>query len=269
MSTHHADSRAQPSVSAIVVCFNEERNIDACLESLRWCDEIVVVDSFSTDRTVEICRQYTDRVVQRQWAGYREQKAFAHSLATKEWVLLVDSDERVSPELRAEIKDTLTYCDGSCAGFAVPRLVFYLDRWWWRGGWYPDYNIRLFRRDRATWGGTDPHEKILVAGKVRRLRNALQHFSYRDIEDHVQRINRFTSISSRELFNEQRPWRLGDALFRPAWSFFRSYVLKRGFLEGFAGFYLALIAAVYVFLKYAKLWELELTRKNDGDRKRS
>jgi hypothetical protein len=149
------------------------------------------------------------------------------------------------------------------------HLVFYLDRWWWRGGWYPDYNIRLFRRDRATWGGTDPHEKILVDGKVRRLRNALHHFSYRDIEDHVQRINRFTSISSRELFNEQRPWRLGDALFRPAFRFFRSYILKRGFLEGFAGFYVALTAAVYVFLKYAKLWELELQRKNDGDRKRS
>jgi len=269
MTAHNANQRAHPSVSAIVVCFNEERNIDACLESLRWCDEIVVVDSFSTDRTVEICRQYTDRVVQRQWAGYREQKAFAHSLATKEWVLLVDSDERVSPELRAEIKETLQSCDGSCAGFAVPRLAFYLDRWWWRGDWYPDYNIRLFRRDRATWGGTDPHEKILVNGRVRRLRNPLHHFSYRDIEDHVQRINRFTSISSRELFNEQRAWRLGDALFRPAFRFFRSYILKRGFLEGFAGFYVALTSAVYVFLKYAKLWELELQKKNDGDRKSS
>ena len=269
MTPHRADPQVQASVSAIVVCFNEERNIGACLQSLRWCDEIIVVDSFSTDRTLEICRQYTDRIVQRQWSGYRDQKAFAHSLATKDWVLLVDSDERVTPELRAEIQEALRSCDSKCAAFAVPRLVFYLERWWWRGDWYPDYDVRLFRRDRATWGGTDPHEKILVDGKVRRLGNALHHFSYRDIEDHVQRINRFTSISSQELFKARRRWRLGDALFRPAFRFFRFYILKRGFLEGFAGFYAAVMAAVYVFLKYAKLWEIELNGKKDRGRKRS
>jgi hypothetical protein len=150
----------------------------------------------------------------------------------------------------------------------VPRLVFYLDRWWWRGGWYPDHDIRLFRRDRATWGGTDPHEKILVDGNVRRLASPLYHFSYRDMADHVQRINQFTSISAGELFKERRHWRLSDALARPAFRFFRSYILHRGFLEGFAGFYVAVMAAVYVFLKYAKLWELELEGKEDGDRKR-
>jgi glycosyltransferase involved in cell wall biosynthesis len=258
----------RPTVSAIVVCFNEERNIGACLDSLRWCDEIVVVDSFSTDRTVEICRQYTDRVVQRPWAGYRDQKAFAHSLATKEWVLLVDADERVSPELREEIQNCLVSAANTHAGFLVPRLVFYLGRWWRRGGWYPDYDVRLFRRDRATWGGTDPHEKILVEGKLQRLRHPLHHFSYRDMEDHVQRINHFTSISSRELYKEAKRWRLSDAVLRPAFRFFRSYILKRGFLEGFAGFYIAVTASVYVFLKYAKLWELESRGKDDGDRKR-
>lgn len=269
MNVQEARVGALPTVSAIVVCFNEERNIGACLDSLRWCDEIVVVDSFSTDRTVEICRRYTDRIVQRNWSGYRDQKAFAHSLATKDWVLLVDSDERVSPELKDEISDTLSSQDNTYAGFSVPRLVFYLDRWWWRGGWYPDYDVRLFRRDRATWGGTEPHEKIVVDGNVRRLRNPLYHFSYRDMADHVQRINQFTSISARELFTERRRWRLSDALFRPAFRFFRSYILKRGFLEGFAGFYVALIASVYVFLKYAKLWELESEGKKDGGRKRS
>jgi glycosyltransferase involved in cell wall biosynthesis len=268
MTASEQDSGGAPTVSAIVVCFNEERHIGACLDSLRWCDEIVVVDSFSTDHTVEICRQYTDRVIQRPWAGYRDQKAFAHSLATKDWVLLVDSDERVTPELRAEIRDELALHGSRYAGFSVPRLVYYLQRWWWRGGWYPDYDIRLFRRERARWGGSEPHEKILVDGEVRRVRNPLHHFSYRDMEDHWQRINRFTSISSRELFNDGQRWRLGDALFRPAFRFFRSYILKRGFLEGFAGFYVALTAAVYVFLKYAKLWELELEGKEDRDRKR-
>jgi glycosyltransferase involved in cell wall biosynthesis len=264
-----ANLPSKPTVSAIVVCFNEERNIGDCLESLRWCDEIVVVDAFSTDGTVEICRRYTDRVIQREWTGYRDQKAFAHSQATKEWVLLVDSDERVTPELKEEIRQALTQNASYYAGYAVPRLVYYLKRWWWRGGWYPDYDIRLFKRERATWGGMDPHEKIFVDGKTRRLRYPLHHFSYRNIEDHIQRINRFTSLLAQELKQAGQSWRRTDALFRPAFRFFRSYVLQRGFMDGFAGFYVAVTSAVYVFLKYAKLWELELEKKDDVGRKRS
>jgi glycosyltransferase involved in cell wall biosynthesis len=256
------------AVSAIVVCFNEEDRIEDCLRSLAWCDEIIVVDSYSTDRTPEICRRYTDRFIQREWAGYRAQKAFAHSQATREWVLLVDSDERVTPELREEIAQALARDRGQYCGYAVPRLVRYLERWWWRGGWYPDYDVRLFRRNRATWGGSEPHEKILVDGAVRRLRHPLEHYSYRSIEDHLQRINRFTSISSQELKKAGVQWRLGDALLHPAGRFFRSYFLKRGFMEGFAGFYIAVTAAVYVFLKYAKLWELYLEEKKRLDRKR-
>jgi glycosyltransferase involved in cell wall biosynthesis len=257
-----------PTGSAIVVCFNEEERIEACLQSLTWCDEIVAVDSFSTDRTPEICRRYTEHFHQRKWAGYREQKAFAHSQATMDWVLLVDSDERVPPELREEIKTSLAYDGERYAGYAVPRLVYYLGRWWRRGGWYPDYDVRLFRRNRAIWGGSDPHEKILVDGKVRKLKNPLHHFSYRSIEDHIQRINRFTSISSQELRKEGGRWRLTDAILRPGVRFFRSYIIKRGFLEGFAGFYVAVTAAVYVFLKYAKLWELELEERKNVERKR-
>lgn len=255
------------TTSAIVVCFNEADRIEDCLKSLSWCDEIVVVDSFSSDATPEICRRYTDKFTQRPWAGYRDQKAFAHSLATKDWVLLVDSDERVTPELQREIADALARDGGAYAGYALPRLVRYLDRWWRRGGWYPDYDVRLFQRQRATWGGVDPHEKIIVDGKVRRLRQPLHHYSYRSIDDHMQRINRFTSISSAELHKAGGRWRLSDALLRPAVRFFRSYILKRGFMEGFAGFYVAVTAAVYVFLKYAKLWELELKEKRGGERR--
>jgi glycosyltransferase involved in cell wall biosynthesis len=269
MASTEGGAQTPFTISAIVVCFNEEQNIGACLESLRWCDEIVVVDSFSTDGTVEICRQYTDRLIQRPWAGYRDQKAFAHSQATKEWVILVDSDERVTPQLRAEIEQALARDGAGYAGYAVPRLVYFFKRWWRRGGWYPDYDVRLFRRDRATWGGADPHEKIIVAGKVRRLTHPLEHFSYRNIEDHMQRINRFTTISGGELRKENQRFRLSDALLRPAFRFFRFYILKRGFLEGFAGFYVAVTAAVYVFLKYAKLWEIELEEKDDVGRKRS
>jgi glycosyltransferase involved in cell wall biosynthesis len=252
-------------VSAVVVCYNEEDNIGACLESLRWCDEVVVVDSFSTDRTVEICRQYTNRVFQREWLGYRDQKAFAHSQTTMDWVLVLDSDEQVPAELREEIQRALSADGGRFNGYAIPRLVFYLGRWWRRGGWYPDYKLRLFRRERGVWKGSDPHDKVVVDGKVRRLRSPIYHFSYRNMDDHIQRINRFTTISAGELKKTENRWRLSDALGRPAFRFFRSYVLERGFLEGFAGFYVAVTAAVYVFLKYAKLWELEQEEKTKRD----
>ena len=259
-----ADTTSRPEVSAIVVCYNEEGNIGACLESLRWCDEIVVVDSFSTDRTVEIARRYADRVIQRTWAGYREQKAYAHSQATREWVLLVDADERMSPELAGEIQESLRLYGGEYAAFSLSRLVFYLGRWWWRGGWFPDYGVRLFRREKAVWGGMDPHERILVSGKIRRLKNPLYHFSYRDIDDHVRRINRFTSIAAEGLWQEGRRWKWSDILLRPAFRFFRFYVLKRGFTEGFPGFFVAATAAVYVFMRYAKLRELELRESRNG-----
>jgi len=261
-------SKTRAEVSAIIVCFNEEDRIEACLDSLRWCDEIVVVDSFSTDRTPEICRRYTEQFYQRPWAGYRDQKAYAHSLTTKEWVLLVDADERVSSPLREEILSILSAEPQPYAGFSLPRLVYYLNRWWRRGGWYPDYDIRLFRRERAKWGGSEPHEKIFVDGKVRRLTNPLEHYTYRNIEDHIQRINRFTSISAGELKRSARRWRLSDVLLRPPVRFVRSYIFQRGFMDGFAGFYVALSAAIYVFLKYAKLWELELKEKNDRGRQR-
>ncbi len=144
-------SNPTTEISAIVVCFNEETNIRRCLESLKWCNDIVVVDYLRTDRTVEICREYTDRVIQRPWAGYRDQKAFAHSQATRDWVILVDADEKVPEELQEEIRDVLTRFGDRFAAFEVPRLVYYLQRWWWRGGWYPDYDFRVFRRDLATW----------------------------------------------------------------------------------------------------------------------
>jgi glycosyltransferase involved in cell wall biosynthesis len=256
----------EPEISAIVVCFNEEDNIARCLASLQWCDEIVVVDSFSTDRTVEICRRYTDRVIQRAWAGYRDQKAFAHSQATKPWVFLVDSDEEVSAELRDEIGSVLAAGGDGWAALAVPRLVHYLGRWWRRGGWYPDYDIRIFRRELARWGGTDPHEKILVDGKIRRLRHPLYHYSYRDAADHWKRINHFTSVAAAEQNASGRSWRLIDNLLRPPFRFLRSYALKRGWLEGFPGYFVAATAAMYVFLKYAKLRELELKQRDAQSR---
>jgi glycosyltransferase involved in cell wall biosynthesis len=251
------------AISAVVVCFNEEDNIGSCLESASWCDEIIVVDSFRTDKTVEICRRYTERVIQRSWSGFREQVSFAISEASRDWVLLIDADERISSPLRKEIEDALTRPASGTNGFAMPRLVYYFDRWWWRGGWYPDYKLRLFRRGMARCVGLDPHPKIEVQGTVRRLRNPIYHFSYRNVADHINRINSFTTISSQLMRREGKQWSWADALFRPLTRFLRCYVWKRGFLEGFPGFFIAVTAAYYVFLKYAKLRESEIKASHE------
>lgn len=245
-----------PRVSAIIVCFNEEVNIRPCLESVAWCDEIVVVDSRSADRTREIVREFTDRIFVRDWPGYREQKQYALDQARFEWVLNVDADERVSPELRAEILRELASGAPGIDGFYVPRLVYYLGRWWYRGGWYPDYRLRLFRRDRAVWGGINPHEKVVVEGSTRKLSGHLLHFTYRDISQHLTTVNRLTDISSQEVRRRNRA-RPRDLFWRPGWRFVRSLIVDRGIFEGWAGFFVASTAAFYVFSKYVKALESE------------
>jgi hypothetical protein len=242
------------AISCCIICFNEEANIRRCLESVKWCDEIVIVDSFSTDRTVDICREYTDHVTQRVWPGYVEQKRFALSQATHAWVLNVDADEEVSPELRREILAVLQQNHPAVDGFYVPRLVYYLGRWWWRG-WYPGFRLRLFRKAKVRWGGVDPHEKVLLRGQAERLHGPLYHYTYDDISDHLRAINGLTEVSSRELALRGKRTRTFDLLLRPWWRFLRFYVLSGGFRDGIPGFFVAVTSAFYVFLKYAKLWE--------------
>src|SRR5512140_1703678 len=251
-------------LSCTIICHDEEEGIRAALESVKWCDEIVVVDSFSTDRTVEICREYTDRVYQRPWPGFVEQKAFALEQTRCPWVLNLDADERVSPELRREIEGVLRSPDAD--GYYVPRLVYYLGRWWRRGGWYPDYRLRLFRRDKVVWGGIDPHEKVVLNGRSRRLRGPLLHYTYRDVGDHVATINGFSGVAARELLLRGRETTWPDLVLRPLWRFFRFYVLRRGFTQGLAGLFVAQSAAFYVFARYAKLWEAVDAARRRGAR---
>ncbi len=257
-------ARTRAPLSCTIICYDEEEGIRAALESVKWCDEIVVVDSFSTDRTVEICREYTDRIFQREWPGFVEQKAFALEQTRCAWVLNLDADERVSPELRREIEGVLRSPDAD--GYYVPRLVYYLGRWWRRGGWYPDYRLRLFRRDRVVWGGIDPHEKVILQGRSRRLRGPLLHYTYRDVADHVATINGFSGVAARELLLRGRNASWSDLLLRPLWRFFRFYVLRRGFAQGLAGLFVAQSAAFYVFARYAKLWEaVDAVRRDGGE----
>ena len=254
----------QPAtISCCIVCFNEEANIRRCLESVKWCDEIVVVDSFSTDHTVQICEQYTSRVIQRAWHGYVEQKRFALAQTEHEWVLNIDADEEVSPDLQQEILGVLHRNDPAVDGFYIPRLVSYLGRWWWRG-WYPGYRLRLFRKTKVHWGGTNPHEKALLRGQADHLRSNIYHYTYADITDHLRTINSLTDIAAHELAQRGKRTCLSDILFRPLWRFIRFYLLNGCIRDGKAGFFVSVTSAFYTFLKYAKLWEHNLHPTQNG-----
>jgi len=247
----------RPEVSAIIICYNEERNIRRCLETLIWCDEIVVVDSFSTDATLTICREYTDKITQRHFQGHGEQKAFAASLATKEWVLSLDADEWLSGALQREIAETLRTTPDSVDAYEMPILCYYLGRWWWRGGWYPDHKLRLYRRGRGAFDKIT-HEKLIVKGGVRRLAGIFYHCPYDDITDHLRKINYYTTASARSLLQEGRHAGYSAILLRPSVRFVYQYCLRRAFLEGTAGLFFALTNAFYVFLRYLKLRQLVL-----------
>jgi glycosyltransferase involved in cell wall biosynthesis len=242
-----------PKISTVVITYNEERNIERCLKSAApFSAEILVVDSHSTDRTIEIARQCGARVMSNEWPGYGRQKQFALEHAENEWVFSIDADEEVSPELCADIQ-SLDYAND---GYEVPRSVWYIDRWIKHGVWYPGYVLRLFRKDRATVTDDIVHESIRVSGSTARLRSDLLHYSYRDVEHHVDKINEFTTLSAKQMYVPGRHVGLHRITLVPFLEFLRTYVAKRGFLDGFPGLVVSLFHSFYVFLKYAKLREL-------------
>lgn len=257
------NASAQPvraSLSAFIICCNEERNIERCLESIKWCDEIVVVDSGSTDRTLEIVRRYTDKIYSRAWTGFVAQKRYALGQCSSEWVLNIDADEVVSPELQQQISEVLakhSHESRNINGYELSRVVFYMNRWWRRGGWYPEYRLRLCRKSATTWGGDDPHEKASVTGETKRLPGELQHYTYTSLTSQMHSLNKFSETAAQTMFKKGEHFSLLKLLVRPIGRFLKFFVLKSGFREGFPGFVVASLEAFYVFLKYAKLWELE------------
>jgi len=254
-----AASRA--SLAVCVIAQDEEERIGACLASVAFADEIVVVDSGSTDRTVGIARAAGARVIERAWPGYVAQKNFALEQATTEWVLCVDADEQVSPQLAESIRNALATAPASVAGYRMARRTLYLGRWILHGGWYPDYKVRLVRRGRARWGGVDPHDRLEAEGPVGTLAGDLEHRTYRDISDHLRTIDRFTSVAAGELHARGRGVALAGMLLNAPAKFLKMYVLKAGFLDGVPGFIVAALGSYYVFLRYAKLWELRRVRR--------
>jgi len=243
-------------ISAVVITYNEERRLEGALKSLAGVvSEIVVVDCHSTDDTVKIARKYTDRVFERAWTNFADQKNFGNSKAQHSWILSLDADERISPELRKELVD-LREVEPSVVAFSIPRQVYYLGRWIRHSGWYPDRKLRLFRKDRARWEGEYVHESLAVDGRVARLRGAIHHFTYRNIHEHLARINTFSDLGAQKLYARNQKARWYHLFFWPFFRFLRAYVWKRGFLDGFAGLVISVLTGYAVFVRYAKLKEI-------------
>jgi glycosyltransferase involved in cell wall biosynthesis len=235
-------------ISATIVTLNEERNIARAIESLTCVDEVVVVDSGSTDQTRAIAAGLGARVIEEPWRGYAAQKNFAASCANNDWILSLDADEAVTPELAAEI----AAADMQCDGYSFPRRAHYLGRWIQHSGWYPDRKVRLYNRTKAEWAGAYVHESVQVRGQVGELKNDLLHYTCDSLSDHLRTLDRYTSLAAQEI----RAWGRSVPLHRltvdPAWTFFKSYVIQRGFLDGRQGLTIAWMAALYTFLKYSK-----------------
>ena len=238
-------------ISATIITLNEERNIARAIESLRCVDEIIVVDSGSTDRTCQIAARLGARVVHHPWPGYAAQKNFASQQAAHPWILSLDADESVSEELEAEIL-ALKQSEPDCDAYSMPRLAQYLGRWILHSGWYPDRKVRLFHRDRARWQGDYVHESVQVSGRIGQMQGNLQHFTCDSLSQHLRTLDGYTTLAANELRARNAPVPLRRLLLDPAWTFLRTYLIRRGFLDGSQGLAIAWMAALYTFVKYAK-----------------
>ena len=238
-------------ISATIITFNEERNIPRVIESLRCVDEIVVVDSGSTDRTVEIATGLGARVVELPWRGYAGQKNYASEQATYDWILSLDADEAVSEALEGElwqIKKNGPEFDA----YTMPRLAQYLGRWILHSGWYPGRKVRLFNRRKARWVGDYVHESVVVDGRVGHLRENLLHFTCDSLSEHLRTMDRYTTLAAEQIVDQKRKVGWTQLVLDPLWTFFNTFFFHRGFLDGTEGLAIAYMAAMYNFLKYTK-----------------
>jgi glycosyltransferase involved in cell wall biosynthesis len=238
-------------ITATIITLNEERNIARAIESLRCCDEIIIVDSGSTDRTIELAQNLGARVIEASWLGYAAQKNWAADQAQNDWILSLDADEALSEALEAEIW-ALKKSGPRHDAYTMPRLARYLGRWIFHSGWYPDRKIRLYDRRKAKWVGEFVHESVEVHGKLGNLESNLLHFTCDSLSEHLRTLDRYTTLAAQEIASRRMKVPLPRLIFDPAWTFLRSYVLQRGFLDGLEGLTIAYMAAFYTFLKYSK-----------------
>ncbi len=242
-------------LSVTIIALNQEAHIGPCLESVKFADEIVVLDTGSTDRTVEVARTYTDRIFDAPWQGFARTKNLALDRARGDWVLSLDTDERVPPALKEEIL-AVVQADGPLAGYRLARKNYVGERWIRRLGWYPDYTLRLFRREQGRFRDREVHEEVAVAGPVGTLQTPLEHYSYNNLEEYAARQERYARLAAQEMARQGRRPRPGELILRPALHFLKLYLLRGGFLEGTLGFSLSQQGSRYNFLKYYYLRQL-------------
>ncbi len=243
----------KPEISIAVIAKNEVDRIGRLLKSAEFADEVVVVDSGSTDGTQALCGQMGARVVFNEWPGYAAQKQFAMEHTASEWILNLDADEEISDSLAEEIQDAIKNAAPDVCAFSMPRLSRYLGRWIKHGGWYPDRKVRLVRRGRGIWKGI-LHERLVVDGKIERLSKPILHHVYRGISDHVVTINKFSDLYAGERTPAGNCFVL-IGVFHAIGKFAECYLWKLGFLDGLPGLVIAMNSAWYIFLKHAKAWE--------------
>jgi glycosyltransferase involved in cell wall biosynthesis len=243
---------AKASVSVIIITKNEEDNIRECLESVSWVDEIIIVDSGSKDNTIDICKEYTDKVsINDDWKGFGHQKNLALQQATKDWVLSLDADERITSTLRIEIENAIN--NSACLAFAIPRQAYFLGQAMKHGGWWPDYVVRLFRRNKGVFSEDIVHERILVNEPVHKLSAPLLHYSYVNLDQLMAKMNQYSSAGAYKAYQQGKNSSLLKAIAKAKWTFFRAYFLRLGILDGQAGFIAALSKAEETYYRYLKL----------------
>ncbi len=242
-------------LSAIVITFNEESNIEECLRSISWADEIVVVDAMSQDRTCEIAKRFTSRVIEKKWEGYYQAWSYAIGAAKGEWVLAIAADERVTEDLKAEIQETLK--NPVFDGYLIPRKSFFLGKWIKHCGWYPDRTLRLFRREKSYVTNKLVHEGFRVRGKIGLLRSHILHHTCPDLTTYLTKIDRYSSLKALELYQRGKRITPLELVFKPGARFLMMYLLRLGFLDGIEGFLLSVLSGFSVFLRYARLLELQ------------
>lgn len=246
-------------ISLVVITLNEEANIERCLKSVPFVDEIIVVDSFSQDRTVEIAARLGAKTFQEKWRGFGPQKAFATAQAKNDWILNLDADEALSPELAVEIVQKFSQLDPE-AGYQFKRRSFHLGRWINHGGWYPDLQLRLYNKQYSNWDSAGLHEKVQVSKKLK-MQHDLWHWVFRDLSHNVVTNDRYSTLGAEALWEKGKGFSFFKLLTKPASKFIECYFVKLGFLDGMAGYIIAVGASYSIFLRYAKMWEMEKVQK--------
>ena len=241
-------------ISVTIITKDEEKNISDCLKSVEWADEIIVVDSESTDRTVELAKQFTDKIFIRKWEGYVPQKRYALSLVSNEWVLSLDADERITPELKDEI---INLSPGEFSGFKIRRKNFLLKKEITSCGWENDYQLRLMRKDKASFSDRLVHEKFIVDGQMDKLKNPMIHYTFSSFSEYFSKINHYSSLKAQELITKKK--RVGGwTIFSHTVSaFFAFFIVRLGFRDGVYGLIISLLHSVSTMMNYIKLWELQ------------